>query len=91
MVHGAQAPRDFIAVESRHADVEEDHLGPELARDVERPHAVVRHARLVPERLQQQLERRRGIDVVVDHQDAPRHRRALRRVGALALRRRLYR
>ena len=68
----AQPARDLVAVDSRESDVQQDHVGPVLAREVEAGRAVVRHGDVVAHDLEHHLQADRRVLVVVDDQHPDR-------------------
>src|SRR6185503_12461904 len=62
--------RDVVALEVRQADVEDDDVGTERARDVDRGHAVDGELHLVAHHLDQQRHGVHRVEVVLDHEDA---------------------
>jgi hypothetical protein len=73
-----------VAGHVRHADVEQDDVGAELADRLERLLAAGDAAHLVPLVLEQRGERAHGVDVVVGdhHSKAPAHDRMFDATGA---------
>src|SRR5687768_15043971 len=69
------------AVDSRQAEIEEHHLGTEAPRDVERRIAVDGQLDLVALLAQDEGEAVQRIEMVFDHQDAPRSPRAFAASG----------
>jgi hypothetical protein len=66
----AQPARDLEAIHSRQRQIQENHVRPETPRRVEARDPVVGEIDLVSEVLAKGAERVRGIDVVIDDQDA---------------------
>src|SRR2546430_207951 len=66
--------RGLVSRQLRHADVEQQHLGPEIGFRRDGFLAVVGDAHVVAAHLQQHGEAVGGVGVVVDDEDAPRHR-----------------
>src|SRR5258706_9039247 len=67
----AQATRDFVAINARHADIEQDDVGLEIYGPEERRRSLIGDACIVSERFKQQIQGIGGIDVVVDNQNSP--------------------
>lgn len=66
----AQPARELEAIHSRQRQIQENHVRPQTPRRVEAGDAVIGGVDVVSELLAQSAERVRGIDVVVDDQDA---------------------
>src|SRR6187551_2273793 len=69
-IAGAQPPAYFEAVETRHPEVEQDHVGVEGHRSIDRTLSVVLHRRVMTEEREQTAERVGAVDVVVDDQNS---------------------
>src|SRR5690349_11515923 len=69
---GAQAPRDLVARQLGHADVEEHDVRIEIARRLEGLEPVVGDAHHVAAHLEQHAQALGGVRVVVDNEDAMR-------------------
>src|SRR5512133_1215992 len=77
----AQRLRDRVAVHLREPDVAQHDVGRELPGALQPVGPGVRHGHLVPLDLQREAEALRGVDVVLDDEDAARVRGGCRRGG----------
>src|SRR5258706_13388771 len=81
----AHARGDLVPAQSRQADVHEDQVGLVLGGGPQRAGAFVRLARLLSEELEHHRERLRGVDIVVDDENALARRSLGARRRALRL------
>src|SRR5262245_26252596 len=61
---------EVVTIHSGQADVEQQDLGPELARNAESLDSVEGGANVVPDRFEQHSQADRGVAIVVDDQNA---------------------